>query len=178
MPGPRASGSISSFLFVSDLYRYKNLHRLLAALAGIDANWHLKVVGWPLEPAYMAQLEEIVNVKGLSNKVDFLGRQKPDAVAALYAESDCLVWPSYGETFGHPLLEARSHGLPVISARAASNAEIAGDAAVYFSTFEVDDLRRVLLDALNHGIVPGELPRSYGWDRCADETAMLLTEVA
>ena len=126
----------------------------------------------------MSRLQELVATKGLANKVDFLGRQKPAAVAALYSESDCLVWPSYGETFGHPLLEARSHGLPVISARAASNDEIAGNAAVYFSTFQIGDLRRVLVEALEQGIVAGELPRSYGWDECADQTVQLLTEVA
>src|SRR5262249_10316413 len=55
----------------------------------------------------------------------------------LYRSADVFVFPSYTESFGHPLIEAMASGLPVVSADAPVNREICGDAAIYFPSFDV-----------------------------------------
>jgi glycosyltransferase involved in cell wall biosynthesis len=48
----------------------------------------------------------------------FVGPQSDDALAALYASSDLLVFPSTTDTLGQVVLEAQASGLPVlVSAR-------------------------------------------------------------
>ncbi len=177
-PGPaRPVGPVRRFLFVSNLYRYKNLHRLLAALAGVDGPWHLEVVGAPVEPAFATELGDLVRHHGLATKVTFAGPLSGAALDAAYAGADCFLWPPYAETFGHPLLEAHSFGLPILAARAASNEEIAGEAARYFDPFDVEAQRTLLHEAVRHGIACGDLPRDYSWEACATQTVSVLRAV-
>jgi glycosyltransferase involved in cell wall biosynthesis len=45
----------------------------------------------------------------------FLGWQSPDQLAALYLGLDLFVFPSRFDTFGNVLLEALTHGMPVLA---------------------------------------------------------------
>jgi glycosyltransferase involved in cell wall biosynthesis len=72
------------------------------------------------------------------------------------------------------MLEAHSRQLPILAADAASNREIAGNAAFYFDPHDLDDLATKLLALLRNGDTPGPLPRVYDWDTCADQTANVL----
>ena len=54
---------------------------------------------------------------------------------ALYASQDVFVFPAVAETFGHPLAEALSSGLPVIAADTPVAREVCGDHALYVQPF-------------------------------------------
>ena len=60
-----------------------------------------------------------------------LGRVSDDDLAFLYQHALCLVFPSWTEGFGLPVLEAMALGCPVISSDAASMPEVCGPAALY-----------------------------------------------
>lgn len=45
-----------------------------------------------------------------------VGRIPPDKIARVYRTSNCLIHPSWCESFGLPLVEARSYGLPIVAA--------------------------------------------------------------
>jgi glycosyltransferase involved in cell wall biosynthesis len=103
------------------------------------------------------------------------------SLPALYRASDVFVFPSYTESFGHPLLEAMAAGLPVVAADVPSSRELCGDAAVYFAPFDVracaDAIRRVGEDVE----LTGELRRrgagrvaQFTWERHAAELARAL----
>jgi glycosyltransferase involved in cell wall biosynthesis len=49
-------------------------------------------------------------------RVDNVGRIPPDKIARVYRSSRCLIHPSWCESFGLPLVEARSYGLPIVAA--------------------------------------------------------------
>lgn len=51
----------------------------------------------------------------ISDRLNFLGKITYDEVLSFYSSVNLLVFPSYIETFGLPLLEAASFGLPVIA---------------------------------------------------------------
>ncbi len=165
-------------LVVSNLYRYKNIHRLLGALRKMDDAVTLEIVGRPLEEDYYRELRSLTSSLELDARVIFTGHLDGDALAKAYGRASCLVWPSYAETFGHPLLEASSYGLPIIAADTAVNREIAGDAASYFNPFDVESIRLNIDRAAKERRAPLPLPRTYSWDRCADATAALLGEAA
>ncbi len=88
--------------------------RLLAqALAQLQAHrFHLLAVGdGPMRPAVAAALAP------LGGRLRTLGALSPEALPALYAASDLLVWPGVGEAYGMVYLEAQAAGLPVVAGR-------------------------------------------------------------
>lgn len=74
----------------------------------------------------------------LADCVEFLGLRSSREIERLCAETDILVYPSPIESFGFPLLEAMSAGLPIVAADSPINREICQDAALYFSPFDAE----------------------------------------
>jgi glycosyltransferase involved in cell wall biosynthesis len=96
-------------LFVGNDYKKKGLSALLNALAQLPAEVVLAVVGNPAHiPEFRAQLAALQ----LETRVFFLG-SLPD-VAPAYEAADSLVHPTLEDTFAMVVLEAMSHGLPVV----------------------------------------------------------------
>jgi glycosyltransferase involved in cell wall biosynthesis len=62
-----------------------------------------------------------------------LGRVSDQALAYLFRNCLCFVFPSFYEGFGIPPLEAMALGAPVISSGTSSLPEVLGDAALYCS---------------------------------------------
>ena len=63
------------------------------------------------------RLRGLASSLGLDDRVTFLGRQPPQAVARLMAESAVVVLPSRAESFGAVLVEALACGTPVVATR-------------------------------------------------------------
>jgi len=57
-----------------------------------------------------------------------------------------FVFPSISETFGHPLVEAMSMGLPVIASDTSIHREVCKDSAVYYSPFSISDLAQKITE--------------------------------
>jgi glycosyltransferase involved in cell wall biosynthesis len=172
----RQAKPVRKFLCVSDVYRYKNYRRLFRAFATLPSDCRLDVVGAPVETDYWSAMLKDVAELNLEDRISFHGPVTD--VDGFYRDADCFLWPSYLEVFGHPLVEAHSHGLPILAADAASNREVAGQAAEYFDPFSVSDMSSSLLRAYSTGITIGQLPREYSWESCAKDTARVLVRVA
>ena len=100
-------------LLVANDFQKKGLATLLQALAQVNANLgtevNLVVVGNPAQAnAFAIQIAHL----GLQQRVYFAG-QLVD-MAAAYQAADCLAHPTLEDTFGMAVLEAMSHGLPVV----------------------------------------------------------------
>nr|WP_277814769.1 glycosyltransferase family 4 protein [Flaviflexus huanghaiensis] len=101
-------------LFVGRLVEKKGLAHLISALAYVDSDWHLTVIGdGPLEAGLKAQ------AAGLP--IDFVGARSKHELREHYADADMIVLPSVravsGDQDGLPvvLLEALASGLPAIA---------------------------------------------------------------
>ncbi|HEY2253922.1 MAG TPA: glycosyltransferase [Planctomycetaceae bacterium] len=55
-------------------------------------------------------------VRQFDLRVDNVGRVAPERIANVYRSSRSLIHPSWCESFGLPLVEARSYGLPIVAA--------------------------------------------------------------
>ncbi|WP_267361641.1 MULTISPECIES: glycosyltransferase family 1 protein [unclassified Methylobacterium] len=64
------------------------------------------------------------------DNVVFIGRIDDNDLAYLMGRALCLVFPSWTEGFGLPIVEAMALGCPVISSNRASMPEVCGDAAL------------------------------------------------
>ena len=112
-----------------------------------------------------------------------LGFVSDAELGALYRNAAALVMPSTYEGFGLPVLEAMRQGTPVICARSSSLPEVAGDAALWVSPGDADELSsaisRVLSDEPLRGrLGAGSLRRSeaFSWDDTASRTLRAFDE--
>jgi glycosyltransferase involved in cell wall biosynthesis len=86
------------------------------------------MVGKPLSAADAALAAQL----GLADALVPAQDVSTSALEALYSAADGLVFPSWEEGFGWPLLEAQSCGCRVFTSDREPMTEVAGEAAVYF----------------------------------------------
>ncbi|NQU56340.1 MAG: glycosyltransferase [Rhodospirillales bacterium] len=171
-------------LAVSDIYVQKNLKNLLHALAILRSekpDIMLKIAGRFIDEVYHRELINIVIEKGLQDNVEFLGGVYDGALVDLYRHCAVFIFPSTVETFGNPLIEAMASGAPIACSNTAAMPEVAGEAALYFDPYNVDDMAvvigRLLADReLCQGFSAKALARAknYSWERTAECTLDVL----
>ena len=135
------------WLAVGTLEPRKNYETLLDAL---DLYWArsprplpLRIAGgggWKSDAlkTHLARLES-------EGRVQRLG-YVPDAdLQRLYAGAQALVFPSWHEGFGLPVLEALGQGAPVICSDRASLPEVGGDAAIYIDPASAESICQAML---------------------------------
>jgi glycosyltransferase involved in cell wall biosynthesis len=120
---------------------------------------------------------------GLGEAVTFLNYVNEQMLRRLYARAACFVFPSLGEGFGLPVLEAMACGTPVVTTGVCSLPEVAGDAALMVDPYDTvnlaDAMYRVLTD---YGLVKDlrrrglERVRTFTWRRTAEAMSAALDE--
>lgn len=111
-------------LCVAHLYPRKDIATLLRALAILDADCEVHVVGAGPESQ---RLQRLAARLGLGARVRFCGHLSRAALAAEYLAADIFCLPSRQEAFGIVLLEAMAAGLPIVAANAAAIPELVED---------------------------------------------------
>lgn len=139
--------SFSTFFYPANGMPFKN-HKLI-----VDACIKLKEEG-------IEHYKVFFTLKGNENKnvmklykqvyknklpIKFLGSISGSEVHDFYSRS-VLIFPSYVETVGLPLLEAKSHGTPIIASNNEYAKEILYDyeKIYYFNTFDVFELTKIM----------------------------------
>ena len=183
LPGARAVARAREsygrfFLSVGVLAPQKNLARVLAAFARLDDGaTRLVLAGRPAGAYAEAVLRPLARELGVEGRVVFAGATSDDELRALYHAAEALVFPSLGEGFGLPIVEAMACGCPVVTSNLSSMPEVAGDAALLVDPHDVASiaqaLRSLLRDpALRAALVARGSARAarYTWDEAARGT--------
>lgn len=97
---------------------YSDLINLFSRIE--DKEWILNIVGDGSEYDNLNQQIENLNLK---NNVKLLGSKSTEELNNLYKEASIYIMTSYEESFGLVLLEAASHGLPIIAYSSALGAK-------------------------------------------------------
>jgi len=135
--------------------------------------------GWLYE-GFFSALED----SPVRDRVILPGYIEDQDLTAVYGGALAYVFPSFGEGFGLPPLEAMACGTPVLSSRATSLPEVGGEAALYFDPHDTDEMvavaRQVLADPDRRAHMR-ELGRAqvarFSWQRAAQETWALYERV-
>jgi len=172
-------------LAVGTLEPRKNLPRLVEAYAGLppdlQASHPLVVVG-ALGWRTGSTLEAL---RSLGERCRLLGHISDAALAELYRRCAVFCYPSLGEGFGLPVLEAMSAGAPVVTSSLSSLPEVGGEAAIYVDPRSVESIRRGLLQVLESALLRSDLARrgperarGFSWDRTGQITLDALRQAA
>jgi glycosyltransferase involved in cell wall biosynthesis len=141
-------------LFVSSLWPYKNCDGLLRAWAlkrGQMGGRQLVIVGLARYEKYGADLRAMATDLGIADDVVWVGGVAHEQVPSFYRAADVLVYPSFNETFGLPILEAMACGCPVVTSNQSSMPEVAGGAAVLCDPHEPASIATAIVDATGSG---------------------------
>jgi glycosyltransferase involved in cell wall biosynthesis len=112
-------------LHVGSGHPRKNRKALLHAVALIKETWSgaLVFAGEKLSEEEKA----LVRLLGLEDRVQEIRGPDNETVLALYSAAHGLIFMSYSEGFGWPILEAQASGCPVICSNRTSVPEVAGE---------------------------------------------------
>lgn len=142
------------FLFVSSITQRKNLIAVCKALLVLKDKCNIPLVVIGDGKKEKEEVIQFLKTNQLQHRVYFLNNlpqsKEPGFVTsadfpAIYQQAFALIYPSYFEGFGIPLLEAMWSGLPVISSSSSCLPEVAGDAALYFSPDNIEALAGQML---------------------------------
>jgi glycosyltransferase involved in cell wall biosynthesis len=127
------SGGCEYFIFIGAVHPRKNLMNLLKAFSLFKkwqkSNMKLLVTG-KLSWQFKDIVERLKTFK-YRDEVKMLGYLPEETLAKVLAAAYALVYPSYFEGFGLPILEAMQCEVPVLTSNVSSMPEVAGDAALY-----------------------------------------------
>lgn len=166
------------FVFISSIHPRKNLQRLLLAYDEFRLRTGSKVklvaVGrrfWKNE-----SLDETIRTMKFADDVIFTGHLEQDQLSGVLGAALCLMYVSYFEGFGVPIVEAFQCGVPVITSNVSSMPEVAGDAAMLVDPLDVNAIAEAMVmmqqdNAVRKSYSEKGLKRSrdFSWENSASK---------
>ncbi|MBI2968205.1 MAG: glycosyltransferase family 4 protein [Bacteroidetes bacterium] len=166
------------FIFVGGLYPRKNIRNLLLAFDEFKRKTHsdfrLIIVGpkiwWSSDWEYVYKRMEFAKHVLFFNALNFTDLTR--LVGAAFA----LVFPSWFEGFGIPIVEAMSCQVPVITSLTSSMPEVAGDAALYVNPSLVDSISKAMIKIIEDNNLRDKIIENgkvqilkFSWDKTAED---------
>ena len=133
-------------------YPHKN-HRILETAAGVPA---IRTI-----VSRISLTLDAPSAKPGDELLCYLGRLDSDAMRDQYSSTDALIFPSLEESFGLPLVEAMTIGLPIVCADRPYARHLCGNEAIYFDPMDVASLSNAL-GVLRRQLDAGWWPRWAG----------------
>jgi len=131
--GALVDGSPRWIAFLGTLEPRKNVGNLVRAFSTLA----LRPDGGDLQLAlaggrgWDTELDALIDSSPVRDRIRRLGFVDDDALAGLLGGAQMVVYPSLGEGFGLPVLEAMACGAPVVTTNLLALPEVGGDVAVY-----------------------------------------------
>jgi glycosyltransferase involved in cell wall biosynthesis len=162
------------FVYVGALHKRKNIVRMLEAFDQYktqhDTDLKLVIVGEKLfkSPEIDAAFEKMQH----KTEVIFTGRLTQQKLVKVVAASQGMIYVSYFEGFGIPVLEAMKCGVPVLTSNVTSLPEVGGDKAFYCDPMQVESITNGINELVNSNFSQKELlerANQFSWDNTAEK---------
>jgi glycosyltransferase involved in cell wall biosynthesis len=167
-------------LTVGDLQPRKNHLGLIRAFEELVRNYpqlphHLVIVG--KETWYAPTVRTAARKSSAHDRIHFTGFVDDDQLRRLYGACDLMVYPSFYEGFGLPILEAMACGRAVACSNTSAMLEVADSAAILFDPCSQRDLVTSMRDLLLNSELRLRMERLgaqraalFSWERTAAQT--------
>jgi glycosyltransferase involved in cell wall biosynthesis len=162
-------------LAVGTLEPRKNLPRLVAAYSAMDDELqrrHPLVVAGALGWDTTGTLDAL---RSLGERCQMLGYVSDEDLAELYRRCAVFCYPSLGEGFGLPVLEAMAAGATVLTSNVSSLPEVGGEAVAYADPMRTQDISAQLQSLLRDDVRRAELSarareraEEFSWEAFAE----------
>ena len=171
------------FFFVGNAFPYKNVGHVINAFEKFKADHPeaLLLLAGKKEFFY-EQLEKEVQRRNIPD-VHFLGFITDGEKRWALQNAQAFVTASLSEGFCIPLLEAMYENCPVLSSNVSCLPEVAGDAALYFDPYSVDELVARMNDVYQNSAVRQKLielgqqrVKNFSWEKMTAETVEIYKE--
>lgn len=164
------------FLTMSTHTKRKNIERVIQVIGTNKkfSNILLVIVGL-IPTNQLQELTKLINANGLSKKVIIYGYVTDKQLASLYQNAECLIYPSYYEGFGFPVLEAMASKCPVVSSNVSSIPEIMPDKDWLIDPYDSMALTAKVIEVLSLSATERKkmieknynFAKNFTWDKCA-----------
>jgi glycosyltransferase involved in cell wall biosynthesis len=148
------------FLHVGSIVERKNLMNICKAIFILRNELEMPLVVMGDGGKYKQQIKDFVKQNKLEKKIIFLSErasakssksfQSAADFPAIYQSAIAMIYPSFFEGFGIPVLESLWSKLPVITSNTSSLPEVGGDAAYYVNPQRAEEIaeamKRICLD--------------------------------
>ena len=174
-------------LTVGDLQPRKNHKGLLKAFEELirahpQLPHHLVFVG--KETWYSAEVHRDVKASPIADRVHFAGFVDDEDIVYFYGASDLLVFPSFYEGFGLPILEGMACARAVACSNTTAMPEVANAAGILFDPTSTEQMTRALADVLLDSELRQRLERlgaaragGFSWENAAQRTLNVYYDV-
>jgi glycosyltransferase involved in cell wall biosynthesis len=168
-------------LYTGQREGYKNFDAFIRAVAPLLLQYDLQLIctGNTFNKKELRLLKDLQ----ITNRV-FSRFVTDDTLPDVYVKALAFIFPSLYEGFGIPILEAFAAGCPVALSNASCFPEIAGDGAVYFDPYSIEDMRYILEKLITSPSLQRDLiqrgkeqVQKYSWKKCAEKTAAIYREL-
>ncbi len=129
-----------------------------------------------------AEIEAALAKARHRERIRLLGFVQHAHIPDLYRAADAVVFPSFYEGFGLPVLEAMGCGRALACSNRASLPEVAGSAALLFDPAQPTEIREALQQLLQNPDLKARLEvaglqraQCFSWEKTADQTWTALT---
>jgi glycosyltransferase involved in cell wall biosynthesis len=168
-------------LTVGDLQPRKNHLGLLRAFEELVRTYpqlphHLVIVGKD-ETWYAPTIRAAARKSPVHDRIHFTGFVEDDQLHRLYGACDLMVYPSFYEGFGLPIVEAMACGRAVACSNTSAMPEVADSAAILFDPYSQRDLVTSMRDLLLNPELRLRMERLgaqraalFSWERTAAQT--------
>ena len=171
-------------LHVGVIYPGKNIERVIQAFAKVAEKFPHKLV---LVGGFRWKYTEIFNLiekLNLKDKVIMIKWVPHSELRVFYNLADLLIFPSFYESFGAPVLEAMACGCPVVTSYTGGMPEVVGDAALLVDPTNVDEIYGATVRVLEDGAIRAKLiskglarAKKFSWEKSARETLSVIREL-
>lgn len=160
------------FVYVGALHKRKNISRMLLAFDAFKQKQSSPIkfiiVGEPLFKS--SDIDDTFRSMKHQKDVIFTGRLSQDDLVKVVASALGMVYVSYFEGFGIPVLESMQCGVPVLTANSTSLPEVGGEAALYCDPMDVSSITNGLQLLSENTIEKNILIKQasqFSWDKTA-----------
>ncbi|MFT5600636.1 MAG: glycosyltransferase involved in cell wall biosynthesis [Flavobacteriales bacterium] len=161
------------FIYVGALHSRKNIVRMLQAFdlykTNSQSSKKLVIVGQKLFKS--PEIESAYNQLKSISDIIFTGRLPDQDLANTIASSSGMIYVSYFEGFGIPIIEAFKCGVPVLTSNVTSLPEVGGNLAIYADPFDVKSIAHGIQQLEQSEVTKEELiarANLFNWDNSAE----------
>lgn len=169
-------------LCVGSIQKRKNTAGLIRAFSSMPRDWRLILAGgrgYGAEEALQA-----VDASPRREAIEVADHVSAARLASLYASAGIFAFPSLGEGFGIPLLEAMANGVPVVTSNCTSMPEVCNGAALMVDPESEEQLAAALVrlasdEALRGSLAARGVERAgeFSWQRAVESTWSVYDEL-